>query len=214
VFIHAEDRLVVFDKKYDKAHVLMGTEYQSGTRTFNPVLKSISLARGVSGWDIFTFDENGIKQIASKTKDEDKYFKYIVNWIGNLDYDYIISKTNAMTDEGRKRVASQGGRGHYQINFGNVDYDNTFFYTRNGQRDIYDEPQKEYVYRYSNVDDGDILTGFTSLDGYNYYSPNRKNFLPTIDLIEYIRLWRKENAVMSLSMSIVVQNSYYLFWYD
>ena len=212
IFIHAEDRLVVFDKKYDKAHVFMGTTYPSTTRTFNPVLRSISLSVGVNTWDVFTFDENGITQIASKTKDEGTYFKYLVHWVGNLDYDYIIAKTYALTDEGVKRVESQGGRGHYQINFGNVEYDNSFRYTKNGQRAVYSEQPRDNYLR-SNVDDGDIVYGFNGGDGYDYYAPDRKNFLPFVDVSETIRLWRKDKAVMGVSLG-ASNTTYNLFWYD
>lgn len=211
--IKTKDRLVVFDKKYDKAHTIMGVTSRN-SMVVNPVLRSITFSLGNQTWDIYTWDDNGIKQIASKTKDENKYLKYIARWIGNLDYDYIITTNSDVSYENQAKIAKLGGRGHYQLNFGNTDYDNTFFYTRNGVRDTYSTKKRELIFRHSNIDDGDILTGFNDSDGYDYYSPDRKNFLPFVDVLEYIRLWRKENAVLGVSMDSSTDTTYGLFWHD
>ncbi len=209
IMITTSKKVYIFDKKQDKIHVIAGTNNGS---LLNPVLRSVAVLVGANVWDIYTFNDDGVTKIASSVSGDDaKYTKYVLVWVGNLDYDYIVNKNGILSNDVNERVVAGGGRGHYQINFGNVEYDNSFRYTKNGQRVTYNNYSS--YYRRSNVDDADIVRGFNGGDGYDYYAPDRKNFLPFEDIAGYIRLWRKDKAVLSVEWG-VASTTYKLHWYD
>ena len=215
VFLY-EDRLVVFDKQNEKAHSI-ARGYNGTDVNVNPVLKSISIrAKDVDQWDIYKFNDDGITQIASKTADWEGNFKYLLQWHGNLDYDYLTSYEQSGINGARELASTRfKGRGRYQLGFGNVDYDSKFFYTKNYVRSEYRNYRSPSIERIGNLDDGDLQSSFGVGDSSDYYSPDRVNFLPFTSISQYIRLWRQEKAVFSVSMEeSSTPTAFNIFIYD
>ncbi len=215
VFLY-EDRLVVFDKKNEKAHSI-SRSYNGSDVNVNPVLKSISIrAWDADKWDIYKFNDDGITQIANKTTDWEGNFKYLLQWHGNLDYDYFTSYENSGINGARELASTRfKGRGRYQLGFGNVDYDSKFFYTKNYTRSEYRNYRSPSIRRIGNLDDGDLQSSFGVGDSSDYYSPDRVNFLPFSSISQYVRLWRQEKAVFSVSMDEAsLATAFNIFIYD
>lgn len=114
-------------------------------------------------------------------------------------------------------VKQYEGRAHHPRSMGNVESDNKFYLEKNYQRATFAGLKKDNHIRIANIDDADILPVFNN-SGYDngFYAPDRKNFIPSDFGTEYIRLWRKENAVFLVSMEYGIQGIYgfSIFLYD
>lgn len=187
--IYSDSRFILLEKANGKiTHKEISETFDN--ISFNPVLKTVCLEKD-NYYKVYKFFSKKMNLIHDRQLLNPTIIKYAVQWVGNLEFDYMIQDTFGKPKLS-EYVDELGYRGHYLWNFGEYEAD---FEVGVFQKQILTGLGAKGDFHINNTDDADI--------GIDEYLFNRREAMPheaiKLTRTSYVRMYHTARQIVFYS---------------